>query len=64
VNAPIPTSGVLRVAGLAAAAAHLCRARDELVALGYAPWGASVDTLIEIIAAEIAWLESAPPRPG
>ena len=46
-----------RVQELAEAASHLCAAFDELSDAGYASWSDEVKQLVDIIAAEIGWLQ-------
>jgi hypothetical protein len=45
------------VQGLAGAAAYLCSAIEELSAAGYDAWSAEVKQLIDILAAEITWIQ-------
>jgi hypothetical protein len=45
------------IQGLAGAAGYLCSAFDELTAAGYEGWSDEVRLLIEIVAAEISWLQ-------
>jgi hypothetical protein len=47
-----------RIQELAGAVGYLCSAADELAAAGYDTWGDELKALIEIIAAEIGWLQS------
>jgi hypothetical protein len=47
-----------KVQELAEAASHLCAALDELSVAGYGPWSDEVKKLIDIIAAEIGWLQT------
>jgi hypothetical protein len=47
-----------RVQELAEAASHLCAALDELSDAGYGAWSDEVKQLIDIIAAEIGWLQT------
>ncbi|HEX3179330.1 MAG TPA: hypothetical protein VHZ49_21830 [Methylomirabilota bacterium] len=49
---------VAKVRRLAATAAHLCSAYDDLVAAGYDSWGEELRAVLEIIDAEIQWLAS------
>jgi hypothetical protein len=49
---------VKTVQDLAGAASYLCSAAEELAAAGYEVWGTEVKQLLEIIAAEIAWLQA------
>lgn len=46
-----------KIQQLAYAAGCLCSAHDELLRAGYRFWGAELTQLIEIVAAEMAWLE-------
>lgn len=48
---------VRTVQDLAGAASYLCSAAEELAAAGYEEWGSEVKQLLDIIAAEIAWLQ-------
>jgi hypothetical protein len=45
------------VQGLASAAGYLCSALDELSATGYDAWSSELKQLIDIVAAEISWLQ-------
>lgn len=47
-----------RVQELAEAASHLCSAFDELSVAGYETWSNELKQMIEIIAAEIGWLQT------
>lgn len=47
-----------KVRELAEAASHLCAAFDELSAAGYGAWSDELKQFIEIIAAEIGWLQT------
>jgi hypothetical protein len=47
-----------RVQELAEAASHLCAAFDELSVAGYGAWSDELRQLIDIIAAEIGWLQT------
>jgi hypothetical protein len=46
-----------KIQQLASAAGYLCSAHDELLTAGYGLWGTELRQLIEIVAAELAWLE-------
>ena len=46
--------------GLNEAASHLCCALDELATSGYESLVISLRVLLEVIDAEISWLESGP----
>jgi hypothetical protein len=46
-----------KIQKLACAAGYLCSAQEELMNSGYALWGTELGYLIEIIGAEMAWLE-------
>jgi hypothetical protein len=46
------------VRNLAGAASYLSVAAEELAAAGFDAWGEEVKHLLDIIAAEIAWLET------
>ena len=48
---------VKTVQDLAGAASYLCSAAEELAAAGYETWSDEVKQLLEIIAAEIAWVQ-------
>lgn len=48
---------VAKIQELAEAAGHLCSALDELSAAGYESWSGELKHLMDIIAAEIAWLQ-------
>lgn len=50
----MPKTGIEE--GLAAAAAHLCAAHEELVVAGYETWSAEIRMLLEIIDVEMDWL--------
>ena len=50
-----------KIQQLAYAAGCLCSAQDELLNAGYRFWGAELKQLIEIVAAEMAWLEKSQP---
>jgi hypothetical protein len=50
-------SDTARMEQLASAAGYLCSAHDELLSAGYRLWGTELKQLIEIVAAEMAWLE-------
>jgi hypothetical protein len=52
-----------KVQGLAGAAGYLCSALDELAAAGYDAWSEELKSLIDIVAAEISWLEQPEPTP-
>ena len=53
-----------KVHELAQAASHLCSAFDELSAAGYETWSDELKQMIDIIAAEIGWLQTQDaPRP-
>ena len=52
-------SDVGKIHELSGAAGYLCSAVDELSAAGYDVWGEQVTQLIEIIGAEIGWLQTA-----
>jgi hypothetical protein len=45
------------ISQLAGVAAHLSAAHDELSLAGLDGWAAELDSLLEIISAEISWLE-------
>jgi hypothetical protein len=45
------------IQGLAGAAGYLCSAFDELSATGYDAWSSELKQLIDIVAAEISWLQ-------
>ena len=47
-----------KVQELAEAASHLCAALDELSDAGYGTWSDELRQLIDIIAAEIGWLQT------
>lgn len=47
-----------KVRELAEAASHLCAALDELSDAGYPAWSDELRQLIDIIAAEIGWLQA------
>ena len=46
-----------KIQQLACVAGYLCSAHDELLSAGYRLWGTELKRLIEIVAAEMAWLE-------
>jgi hypothetical protein len=46
-----------KIQQLASVAGSLCSAHDELLTAGYSVWGTELKQLIEIVAAELAWLE-------
>lgn len=48
---------VKRLQELAGAASYLCSAAEELTTAGYEAWGNEVKELLDIIAAEISWLQ-------
>ena len=48
---------VRTVQDLAGVASYLCSAAEELTAAGYDAWSSEVKQLLDIIAAEIAWLQ-------
>lgn len=48
---------VKTVQDLAGAASYLCSAAEELAAAGYDAWAKEVKELLDIIAAEIAWVQ-------
>jgi hypothetical protein len=47
-----------KVQELAEAASHLCAALDELSVAGYGTWSDELRQMIDIIAAEIGWLQT------
>jgi len=49
---------VKKVRELAEAASHLCSAFDELSGAGYDAWSNELKQMIDIIAAEIGWLQT------
>lgn len=54
--------GKRKIQGLAGAAGFLCSAEDELAAAGYVLWSRELRELIDIIAAELGWLEDSATR--
>lgn len=57
-------AGHTTIERIAAAAGHLCSAEDELSAAGYDLWSQELRHLIDIIAAELAWIDERGPRVG
>jgi hypothetical protein len=55
---------VQRLVGLTDATWHLSRARDELLAAGYASWAGGLLELFDTIALEIEWLSTEEKDPG
>jgi len=49
-----------KILRLACAASYLCSAHDELLSAGFSGWSTELQHLMEIISAEMAWLERAP----
>jgi len=54
--------GERKIQGLAGAAGFLCAAEDELAAAGYALWSQELREIIDIISAELGWLEDSATR--
>ena len=52
-----PISQIHKLRGVSGAAAHVCRASEELSATGYAGWSDELRCLLEALVLEITFLE-------